>query len=389
MSGLIPGRNGWFLIVLGAGVLYDVLASIALRHWLRDPAPRCTDPIVPITFFRPLKRGVPRLREKLEALVASSLAGDQILFGVDPDTEEEALCAEVQRAFPQRDIAVVRCAPGAAVNPKISKVVQMEAPARHAAWLLSDSEVIFDPEFVDAFRREWQAEAGAALTAAYRFANTVSGPQCCDALAVLLGLWPGLALVRRFGDVKFTLGACTLVRRDGLAEVGGWRAFGDMLAEDHQLGAALAKAGQRIRLSRQIATLDSDAMSWTDYWRHQRRVAVTYRAASPVGFAGMVITQGLVWCLVACLIWPPESSVLIVFSGAVLIRTWRLQGMAGALKFHFPWPWIWMGLPPSSVMETVCWVLSWLSSRVWWSGRWWRVGIRGALSPVPSRFKVP
>jgi len=330
-------------MVLGAGLLYDALASLALRHWLRATTPRCTDPVEPITFFRPLKRGVPRLREKLEALLASSLEGDQVLLGVDPDTEEEALCEELRRAFPQRDIAVVRCAPGAAVNPKISKLVQMEATARHGAWLLSDSEVIFDPEFVNAFRREWQAERGAALTAAYRFVNLVSGPQCCDALAVLLGLWPGLAMVRRWGGVKFTLGACTLVRRDALVEVGGWPAFGDTLAEDHQLGAALAKAGRKVNLSRQVATLDSDAMSWIDYWRHQRRVAVTYRAANPVGFAGMVITQGIAWVMAACLIWTPGPLVLMALLFALSVRYGRQRWMGKVLQFQFPRPWLWVG----------------------------------------------
>src|SRR5260221_187716 len=63
MSGLAPGANGWFLIVLGAGVLYDILACLALQHWLRGSVPKCGDPLEPITFFRPLKRGVPGLRE--------------------------------------------------------------------------------------------------------------------------------------------------------------------------------------------------------------------------------------------------------------------------------------------------------------------------------------
>ncbi len=277
---------------------------------------------------------------------------------------------DVRHAFPDRDITVVRCAPGAAVNPKISRLVQMEAVARHAAWLLSDSEIIFDPEFLNAFRREWQADGATALTAAYRFVNLDSGPQSCDALAVLLGLWPGLAIVRRFGRVEFTLGACTVVRRDALAAVGGWRALGDTLAEDHRLGAALAKAGGTIRLSRQIATLDSDAMSWRDYWRHQRRVAVTYRAANPAGFAGMVLTQGIAWCIAMWFVWPPSAFVYLALFVAVWVRVGRERGMAKVLQFRFLSRWFWIGLPVASAVEAVCWVLSWFSSRVWWSGRW-------------------
>jgi len=384
MSGFIPGRSGWFLIVLGVGALYDALACIALRRWLGEAPSQCPEPIEPITFFRPLKRGVPRLREKLEALVTSSLAGDQVLFGVDPDSEEETICEEVRRGFAERDIAVVRCTPGRAVNPKISKLVQMETKARHPAWLLSDSEVIFDPEFVDAFRREWQVEGATALTAAYRFVNLVSGPQCCDGLAVLLSLWPGLAIVRRFGQVKFTLGACTLVQRAALDAVGGWQAFGDTLAEDHQLGAALGKAGGTIRLSRRFATLDGDAMSWRDYWRHQRRVAVTYRTANPVGFAGMVITQGIFWCAALWCVWSRQPLIFIALLFAGLVRSWRQRWMGKALKFEFPSYWLWLGLVIASAVEAVCWLLSWFSSRVWWSGRWWRIGFRGRLSPVKS-----
>ena len=147
------------------------------------------------TFFRPLKRGVPDLRGKLETLVATSLPEDQIILGVDAGSEEETLCEEFRRAYPERAIDVVRCLPDGAVNPKISKLVQMQSVAQHDAWLLSDSEVIFPPGFLEGFRREWQARGGTALTAAYRFVNLRSWPQRCDALGVLLALWPGLALV--------------------------------------------------------------------------------------------------------------------------------------------------------------------------------------------------
>ena len=371
------------LIVLAIGVVYDEVALAALRHWLREPASKCADPLTPITFFRPLKRGVPQLREKIEALITASLAGDQILFGVDPGSEEEALCREVRRSFPDRDIAVIRCEPGARRNPKISKLVQMEAAAGHGAWLLSDSEAIFEAAFLAAFRSEWQAKGCAVLTAGYRFVNLVSGPQRCDALAVLLGLWPGLALVRRFGRVRFTLGACTLVRREALAAAGGWGAFGNDLAEDHQLGVALAKAGETVHLSRQIVTLDSDAMSWREYWRHQRRVAVTYRAASPAGFAGMVITHGLFWCAVCGLAMRLDLIFFLALAFAAAIRALRTRDMAEALDCRIA------RLRPlwivASVVEALCWVLSWFSAKVWWSGRWWRVDFRGKLSAIEGR----
>lgn len=334
----------------------------------------------PVTFFRPLKRGVPRLREKLQMLLLASRVDDQILFGVDAGSEEEAACEEIQRNFPDRDVAVVRCEPGRAVNPKISKLVQMAPVARHAAWLLSDSEVILPDGFLDALRAEWQTEALAALTTAYRFVNLVSGPQRCDAMGVLIGLWPGIALVRRYGSVGFTLGACTLFRRDSLAVIGGWEAFGSELAEDQQLGERLVKSGQRIRLSRQIATLDCDAMSWGDYWRHQRRVAITYRAANPAGFAGVLFTFGPVFGILGVLMMWRDPWMLAAAGLTFVARAWRVGRSLRLLDF--PVPGAFFALAIASSVEALCWLLSWFSTRVWWSGRWWRVGFHGGLTAV-------
>jgi len=337
MNASEPDWHWWLLAVPLASILYDLLAGAALRHWLRECPSVEKKPGERITFFRPLKRGVPRLREKLETLIAlAGVGGDQVLLGVDEGSEEEAICEALRGVHPDGDIAVVRCRPGVAVNPKISKLMQMEAQARHGAWLLSDSEVMFSPEFLEGFRAEWQARECAALTAPYRFANPVSWPQRCDSMGLLLGLWPGLMLVQRHGRLNFTMGACTLVRREALAEVGGWKRFGEGLAEDHELGVALTKAGGSVCLSRELVSLDSDPLTWSDYWRHQRRVAVTYRAANPAGFAGVLLTFGPVWSLACLLVFPREPIFLVALIFTAISRAANIRAMAGALKFPVP-----------------------------------------------------
>jgi ceramide glucosyltransferase len=366
--------------VPAASLLYDLVADAALHRWMSEPGIGTGAPLTgePITFFRPLKPGVPRLREKLDALLSASRAEDQILFGVDPGSAEETLCEEVRRAFPDRDVSIVPCAPGRTLNPKISRLVQMAPQARHAAWLLSDSEVILSCDFLEALRAEWQAHPGlAALTTGYRFLHATSWPQRGDAMGVLLGLWPGAALVRRFSRINFTLGACTLFHRDSLAAVGGWEAFGEQLAEDQRLGEALVRQGGKIRLSRQVATLDSDPLSWSDYWRHQRRVSITYRTANPVGFAGVLFTFGPMWSIL-CLLALFEPRLLPAAIVSVLFRVWRVNRAARLLDFKIPG--VFTALCVASVVEVICWLLSWFSRRVWWSGRWWDVSFRGRLS---------
>ena len=374
------------LVLLGlASIFYALLALLHARRWLDEPAPPAVTEAVlpPLTLLRPLKAGVPALRAKLDALVEAMRPGDQLVLGVDESAEEMGVCAALRAAFPEHEIIVVSCRAGAALNPKISKLVQMTPHARHAHWVLSDSEAQIDAAWLGAFRGEWLASGADVLTAGYRFVNLTTWPQRLDAAAALFELWPGLAMVRRFGRVNFTLGACTAFRRADVESVGGWAAFGDFLAEDNRLGAALAKAGRTIRLSAQVATLGSDPLSWRDYWRHQRRVAVTYRVCSPLGFVGMILVNGMVASTLlagfaaATGTWTGTCVLLAVVVQLVRWRCFRALGKA----LGFSIPSLFPVMLAAGAVQIACGCMARSFPCVWWAGRRWRVSRAGRLTP--------
>jgi len=128
----------------------------------------------PVTFFRPLKSGVPDLAAKLGALVRSARPGDQVLIGVEAGSPEAAVAETVRLENPGIEIAVVPGRPGGASNPKVAKLLSMEPQARHEHWILSDSEATIDAGFLVAFRREWTRCD--VLTAGYRFRGMAAWP---------------------------------------------------------------------------------------------------------------------------------------------------------------------------------------------------------------------
>jgi len=290
------------LSIAAAGVALHVLAAIRLRQHFRRGREAASPDTPPLTLWGALKRGVPDLDGKLEALVRGSRASDQILLGADTGSAELATCAALRARHRDRVITVVACERDRAANPKISKYIQMSPHALHAHWLLTDSEAMPGTDFIESFRREWRASGADTMTAGYRFANLRTFPQALDASPALLTLWPGLMLA---GKVGFTLGACTAVKAGDITALGGWETFGSDLAEDHRLGATLAKMGRTIRLSRSVLTLDSDPMRWGDYFLHQHRVAVTYRAATPAGALGLPVLHTLGFAIAATVLHAP------------------------------------------------------------------------------------
>ncbi len=363
-------------------VVYFLLSARWLRRWTMEPEARGEEgELPPATFFRPLKAGVPNLAAKLETLARAMRADDQLLLGVEPGTPAAVVAGEVRAAFPERDIAVVPCAPGAALNPKISKLVQMEPLARHGHWILSDSEVALDAETLAEFRREWLGCD--VLTAGYRFTGAATWPQGLDAAVALLTLWPGLVTLHRAGRMRLTLGACTGFRRDDVQAVGGWAAFAEELAEDHRLGAALANEGKSIRLSRSVVTIECDPLSWRDYWRHQRRVALTYRVANPAGFAGAWLMQGVTTSFVLACLHPSQVWPRLLFAAVWAVRSATVQMNAGRLQFPLRAPYLTVFV--ASLVETGCWALSWMSRSVWWSGTPWGLTPEGKLRRPAAR----
>jgi len=345
------------------------------RSGTREPARVEDGGLPPVTWLRPLKHGVPGLEEKLERFLASLAPDDQAVFGVEPGSEEARLCA----ALAGRDsrVLAIECDRAAAANPKVAKLLAMSPHARHERWILADAEARIDAEFARAFRADWQASGADVLTCGYRFVGMRTIAQRLDALPLLQTLWPGLELVRAFGVVRFTLGACTAFRRRDVESIGGWESLAGELAEDQQFGARLSKLGRTVRLSAAVIELESEPMSWRAVWRHQRRVAVTYRAANPAGAFGMVLTHGFALCALAAVLWPGWRAVLAAaIAAGVHIQALRRQARrvgaesAGA------------GLAlAADLLETACWALGWVSSRVWWSGKWRAITYRGQMTP--------
>lgn len=362
----------------GCGTFYYVWTAFLIkqRQVSARPAPKAARLLPPVSFLRPVKRGVPRLREYVEMLVETALPTDQVIFGVDND-EDFATCDAIRAAHPERDVVVARCVPGEALNPKVNKLIQMSREATHAHWIVSDSEVWMTPEFVDDFREQWVASGADVLTAGYRFINGQTFPQMLDQAAALLTLWPGLAASEQLGPIRFTLGACTGVMEHHLQDAGGWERFSNNLAEDNRLGAVLARSGKKVVLSQPVLGIETRSLSWLQYFMHQRRVAVTYRVSDPSGYFGMLVTHGVSFAALLVLLGPLEPWRWLVFLCVYLIRLFTAWTKSRAL--NFPLNRFALTVLVASFAETLFWFSSWLPGRVVWGHRSFRVSSDGAI----------
>ena len=88
-----------------------------------------------------------------------------------------------------------------------------------------------------------------------------------------------------------------LIRRDALAQIGGFPSLADCLADDYQLGHRIAQNGQRIALCPVVAECWDAPMNWRDVWKHQLRWARTIRVCQPLPYFFSILSNATLWPL--------------------------------------------------------------------------------------------
>ena len=345
-------------------ILYCALAAGLLRRWFAPSIPP-VERLDPVTFFRPLKSGEPGLARNLEMFLEAVEPGDRVLFGVH-SPEQRELCLGLARKFAHLDIYCPPLDHLNCLNPKIEKLLQLEPFANHDRWIVLDSDTMAGPEFLTAFRAEWQESGADAFSAPYVFAPPENLPSRLDAAGTELSLWPGVAILREAGRVDFLTGACMAVRASVLRSLGGWNVFADELADDNELGRAVSRSGGRVGISKCVATLSPPRANGADWLLHQHRVFATFRRCNPSGFLGLPLTFGSAFSFLS-LVSNPLSPALWLLHLVVSISR---QGVANALpgrRRSLSAVWI------TGLVEPLFWAASLLPLPVRWGGKWIRL----------------
>jgi ceramide glucosyltransferase len=372
--------------------VWTVLLILQILFWLgslwlgprakESKAGRSTDPLPgphrpPTTFFRPIKSGILDLDSHLRRFIEITEPGDQILFGLTADQEKEiAVCGRLKKRDVQ--IRTIICEPDRLPNPKVSKLSQMEEYARHDVRLLVDTEAGMTRDLLNDLLHK--STRGNAVTALYGFPSPRNDAQLSDAINSCCFLWAGTVWTRRFAAQDFVFGACVLFRKEHLRMIGGWDRLGKFLAEDYHFGRSLMRIGVRIGLADQPLNLESDALTWSTHFEHQRRVALTYRVTNPIGYFGSIVTQTVPTLLLAVLSDPAPGLALLL--PMVLFRSGVHHQILRRLNVDVSFWKVAFLTPLSLITETSSWITSWFPSTILWGNRRYRVSADGTIENV-------
>jgi ceramide glucosyltransferase len=198
-----------------------------------------------------------------------------------------------------------------------------------------------------------------------------------EAVAINADFWSQVLQSATLKPLDFALGAVMITRQSVLAEIGGFSALKDCLADDYQLGNRIAARGYQIALGTVVAECRSEPMGWAAVWRHQLRWARTIRVCQPLPYFFSILSNGTVWPL---LLLAATSSIasLWLAAGLVFVRTvtaLHLQSRIGKpLSAYLAWL-----VPLKDLLQFGVWGFAFLGNTVEWRGERLRIMPDGTL----------
>jgi len=212
--------------------------------------------------------------------------------------------------------------------------------------------------------------------------------------APLSGLWPTLSAMAidysflpsvivglKSGLARPCFGSTIALRRSVLAEIGGFEAFADHLADDYAIGEAVRALGLQVVVAPMLVTHSCVERSFGELLMHELRWSRTIRTVAGPSFAGMVATQPLPLALLSswALGFSPETSILILAAllSRLLLRHQVDRSVCSPTRTSG-----WWLMPLRDLLSFAVFCATFFVGKVSWRGRRFLIDEDGMLSAI-------
>ncbi len=302
----------WFFALLAlCGLGYLGLSLWSEWQFLRQraqiAAPKdaaANDFTPPVSILKPLRGTDRQMVESFRSHCLQDYPRYEIVFGVNrADDEAVAEVERLQKEFPQHDIRLLVCPEPTGTNRKVSNLVEMMKAARYDYIVINDSDIRVEKDYLRRIVAPLLDEQVGMVTALYRARAGERLASRMEATTIATDFAGGvLCAVTLDGGMTFGLGSTMAFPRRAAEAIGGLETLLDHLADDHELGKRIYEAGYKVVLSDVVVETFLPDYGFGDMFRHQLRWARTMRDLRRAGYAGVLMTFGLPWAVLAAIL---------------------------------------------------------------------------------------
>jgi ceramide glucosyltransferase len=371
------------LMAAAAPLVFYLAAIVCAWFFFRERNEPVKDFCPPVSVLKPM-RGLDReTYQNLASFCRQQYPNYELLFCTDRERDPAiGVIHKLMADFPHIPVRLFIGTSTSGSNNKVTKLCRLADEARYDLLVASDSDIRVEPDYLRRVALPFCDQRTGAVTCLYRGSTVPNLWSELEDVALTSDFLAGVLAARKLG-VKFALGATMAVRRQVLAEIGGFQALADAAADDHELGNRVAACGYRVEFAHTTVQTECTSKSLGDFFQHQLRWAVVTRESQLWGHLGFLFAQGLPWVVVAVAVAPSRiiagcfvAAYLALRIGlAFTVGVWGLRDSLLKRK--------WWLVPLSDAFGFLVWLTSLFTRRVVWQDSTYEVR-RGRLIPVAT-----
>jgi ceramide glucosyltransferase len=362
------------------GVLYMLVAAVLTRRFLGRA---CAEPLTfpGVTVLKPLHGGEHALLENLSAFCNQQYPGPvQYVFGVHDEADPARdVVKRLQGLHPQARISMVVDSRLYGPNRKMSNILNMLPSAEYDILVFADSDVGVGPGYLRGIVGELQQPGVGLVTCLYRGLPDPGFWPRLSAKASNYHFMPSVVMGMALRLARPCFGQTIALRRETLDRIGGFAQFTHHLAEDHAIGEAVRKLGEKVVVPPIIVTHACVETSMSQLISHELRWSRTIRTIDPAGHLGSALTHPVAFGLLAIAFSGASLWSLLLAIAAVLTRFALKLQLDHSLGEVSDDHWL---LPVSDLIGFFIFISSYFSTNVLWRGFRFEVGRDGLLQPA-------
>jgi ceramide glucosyltransferase len=377
VSAFLANFIGWASVACYAaavvGSCYALFAAWAASGFVRSRSSARASTHPAVTILKPLHGAEPGLRDHLAGFCVQDYPNPvQIVFGVaDPADPAIAVVRKLIVEYPERDLTLVVNSRRHGVNAKVSNLINMLSEARHDVLVTSDSDIVVAPDYLQKIVASLDRPGVGLVTCLYQGIAATGIWSRVAAAAIDYHFLPNVLVGLKLALATPCFGSTIALRRATLAEIGGFEAVADQLADDYALGARVRGIGLAVAIPHFTVAHVCTEGSARALFRHEMRWARTIRSVDPLGFAGLVITHGLPFALFAMVLAGITPTALTVVAVALACRFALALAIDRAFAPRGVSIWL---LPLCDLLSFAIFIASFFGRAIEWRGH--RYGVR-------------
>jgi ceramide glucosyltransferase len=372
---------GWTLLAASlAGTIYFLLAASVVTRFMAVPLlPAIDRPSV--TLLKPLHFDSPGLERDLDTFLSQDYeAPIQIVFGVQNAKDPAiAIVEHLKARHPNIDIELVIDARAYGHNAKISNLINMVERARNEIIVLSDSDISVPRDWLSKLVGELLQPGVGAVTCPYTGLAGASAWSTLAAMGTSYDFLPSVVFGTWWGIAHACLGSTIALRKATLAQIGGFEAFRDFLADDYEMGRAIRHRGLRVAVLPYAVSHRCTEQSIAELLSHELRWSRTIRVLRPFEHFGTLVTYPIPLALAAMALLGGGFFGIAAVIATIGARIVLKSSVERAFKTCAGPLWL---MPIRDIISFAVLLLSFFGQKVAWRGARYAVRPSGAMSQL-------